>query len=116
VNLLLRSLREWRRYAEIIACIVEEMLGGEAEVYAVGGAAEGRLTALSDIDIVVALDHEPSYSEAVQLRAEILERAERRGLPLHAPIELHFTAKNRVAGYGKAERIECRHEPRPSAE
>ncbi len=60
------------------------------KVYLAGGAAEGRLTVLSDIDIVVVLPHEPAFEEAVRLRARIVEEAEKLGVPLYAPVELHI--------------------------
>jgi predicted nucleotidyltransferase len=55
----------------------------------VGGAAEGRLTILSDIDVVIALPYEPSREETIDLIEKVFEEAEEQGLPLHAPVELH---------------------------
>jgi hypothetical protein len=56
----------------------------------VNGAAEGRLTVLSDVDVVVVLPGDPGFREAAEARARILEAAERLGLPLYAPVELHI--------------------------
>ncbi len=87
-DILLKALARWRELAAIVARAVKEVRP-DAEVYVVGGAAEGRLTALSDIDIAVVLPEEPSREEAVVLIEGVLQRAEELGLPLYAPVELH---------------------------
>lgn len=87
----LRNLNRWRTYVNIIARVVKE-ISPDAEVYLIGGAAENRLTVLSDIDILVALPHEPSLEEALRLKTMIFEKAEEQGLPPYAPIELHITS------------------------
>ena len=58
VERLARLLR-WREYVEAIARAAEDLLGGGVEAYVVGGAAEGRLTAASDIDVVVVTSKTP---------------------------------------------------------
>jgi len=87
----LRNLNRWRTYVNIIARVVEE-ISPDAEVYLIGGAAENRLMVLSDIDILIALPHEPSREEALRLKTLIFEKAEEQGLPPYAPIELHITS------------------------
>ncbi len=39
---------------------------------------------------MVMLPRDPSFGEAAKARARILEAAERLGLPLYAPVELHI--------------------------
>lgn len=53
-----------------IAKIIKETIP-QGDVYLTGGAAENRLTILSDIDIVVVLPEKPSFEEAVKLRVKI---------------------------------------------
>ena len=83
----------WREYAPLVAEAVKEVLGG-AEVYVFGSAAEGRLTASSDIDIAVVVDEVPkSAFERAGIVLEIIERAERRGLPSGYPLEIHLMTR-----------------------
>ena len=110
-RIVLEDLARWRRLAEIIAEAVRE-LRPDAEVYVVGGAAEGRLTILSDIDVVVVLPCEPSYEEAIDLIGKIFEEAEKRGLPVHAPVELHIVGPRgmeRLLRRSKAVKINVKH-------
>ena len=88
-DVLLKALAQWRELVATVARAVKEVRP-DAEVYVVEGAAEGRLTALSDIDIVVVLPEEPSRGEAVGIIEEIFQRAEELGLPLYAPVEIHM--------------------------
>jgi len=86
-------LLRWREYAPLVAEAVKEVLGG-AEVYVFGSAAEGRLTASSDIDIAVVVDEVPkSAFERAGIVLEIIERAERRGLPSGYPLEIHLMTR-----------------------
>ncbi len=78
----------WRRMAEIVARAAKSLYPG-AEVYVVGGAAEGRLTAVSDVDVVVVLPWEPSPRERVEAKLSIMREAFRLGLPLDYPVDLH---------------------------
>ena len=100
----LRVLRCWRRYVEVVVEAVKRVVP-EARVYLVGGAAEGRLTVLSDIDIVVVLPKTLSLEEAAELRARIWEEAEKLGLPLYAPIDLHFTDREGLQRYMRRGRV-----------
>ncbi len=92
-------LRNWRRYVDIVAKAIREVCP-DVEIYLVGGAAEDRLTILSDIDILVVLPHEPSHDKVIELRTRILEKAEELGLPLYAPIELHIVGPETWQRYG----------------
>ncbi len=85
----LQVLRNWKTYVSIVAKAVKEVCP-TAEVYLIGGAAENRLTVLSDIDILIVLPHELSYNEIIELKIKILEKAEELGLPPYVPIELHI--------------------------
>ncbi|RLE83814.1 MAG: hypothetical protein DRJ67_11595 [Thermoprotei archaeon] len=50
-----------------------------AEVYLAGGAAEGRLTVLSDIDVLIVPPEKPGFSQAIEIRVRVLEKAEKLG-------------------------------------
>jgi len=94
----LQILRGWRRYAEIVARAARDVCP-DAEVYLIGGAAEDRLTVLSDIDILVVVPRKLDYGSAVELKERILEKAEELGLPLYAPVELHVADVETQAMY-----------------
>ncbi|NPA96082.1 MAG: DNA polymerase III subunit beta [Crenarchaeota archaeon] len=100
----LRVLREWRRFVEVVVEAVKRV-EPEARVYLVGGAAEGRLTVLSDIDVVVVLPRELGFEEAAELRARIWEEAEKLGLPLYAPIDLHIVSVEGLRKYVRRGRV-----------
>ncbi|MGC8983384.1 MAG: nucleotidyltransferase domain-containing protein [Desulfurococcaceae archaeon] len=82
-------LKMWRKAAEVIAKAAEEA-GLRAEVYVVGEAAEGRLTVLSDVDVVIAVHGEPSADEAKGIRRLVLRLTiDHYGLPWDYPVEVH---------------------------
>ncbi|MEM4971822.1 MAG: nucleotidyltransferase domain-containing protein [Sulfolobales archaeon] len=80
-------LRRWRDFARAIARACMDLLDRDClEVHVVGGAAENRLTVLSDIDIVIVTDN-PSLKNIDTIIA-IKKIAEQHGLPAEAPIDL----------------------------
>ncbi len=107
----LELLRTWRRVAVMAACVVEE-LGLGARVYVVGGAAEDRLTALSDLDVVVVLPREPRGRERLETKMKIMRALFDRGLPLDYPLELHVTGPEGFKTYlrhsRRVLRVSCR--------
>mgnify|MGYP000008673373 CR=1 FL=1 len=81
-------LRRWREYADKVARSARDLAPG-AEVYVIGGVAEGRATVLSDIDVLIVVRGLDSASRR-QLSVEILDRAIAvYGLPWDSPVELH---------------------------
>ena len=107
----LRLPREVLERLGEVVCVLERL--GYERVYLTGGAAEGRLTAESDIDLVILLDHEPGSEEAVSIRERILEALEEEGIPLYLPIEFHLVGPQRVKRYRTLRRLACRaSEPR----
>lgn len=100
----LRILLNWRKYVRIIYRAIKSVIP-DAEVYVIGGAAENRLTIMSDIDILVVLSEKPLFNEAVELRMKIMEKVEELGLPLYAPIELHIVGKEDLRKYVKKGKI-----------
>jgi len=86
----LRLLTAWRRYVAAVVAAVQKLYP-QARVYVIGGAAEGRLTALSDIDVLVVLPWEPSGKEKLHVSRTIYETAVEHGLPWDYPLNLHVT-------------------------
>ena len=89
----LNYLRMWREAAGAVARAARD-LDPLAEVYVVGGAAEGRLTVLSDVDVVV-VPSEALESEGLKgFRRAIYARAvDLYGLPWDYPVEIHMMAR-----------------------
>lgn len=88
VRYRLEYLRNWRSAVEAVAKAVQDV-EPNAWVYVIGGAAEDRLTVLSDVDVLVCV--EPKGRSLGELRRRILITAmDRYGLPLDYPIELHI--------------------------
>ncbi|MET1160368.1 MAG: nucleotidyltransferase domain-containing protein [Thermoprotei archaeon] len=94
----LKIISQWRKYVDIIYKATRRVIPS-ARICLTGGVVEDRLTVLSDIDVLVVLDHEPSFSEAVDLRTRIYEEAEKMGLPLYAPVELHIIGPHSIQRY-----------------
>jgi len=89
---LLRRLRRWRRYVPAVARAARDLLGPDIRVYVVGGAAEDRLTVLSDVDVVIVSPRVPrSPREKLRLALDVRERAVARyGLPWDYPVDIHL--------------------------
>lgn len=78
---------------EAISRAVED-LAVEADVFVIGGAAEDRLTALSDVDVLICVRSPGSREELARLRKRVLARAmDEHGLPWDYPVELHVRFK-----------------------
>lgn len=88
----------WRWAAGIVARAAKRLYPG-ARVYVFGGAAEGRLTAVSDVDVLVVLPREPGPRERLRAKLRIMEEAFRSGLPLDYPIDLHVTGPRGLEAY-----------------
>jgi predicted nucleotidyltransferase len=96
----LKIISRWKEYVEIIVKAIRESIP-DAMICLTGGAVENRLTVSSDIDILVVLNHKPSFEEAAEIRSKIFAEAYKRGLPLYAPIELHIIGSNDLRRYRK---------------
>jgi len=100
----LKILARWREYVRIVYKAIKT-IAPRAETYITGGVAENRLTVKSDIDILLVLPQKPTFTQAVELRTKILKEAERLGLPLYAPIDLHIISKEELRKYKKRGRV-----------
>jgi len=86
----LNHLRNWRRAVNAVAEALDD-LEVDAELYVIGGAAENRLTVLSDIDLLLCVKETYERSGLGRLRRRLLALAmDKYGLPLDYPIELHI--------------------------
>ncbi len=86
------KLKKWRIYAEIVARACREVLGSKClHVYVVGGAAEDRLTVLSDIDIVIIVP-EQKLANLDNIIA-IKKKAHEQGLDDEIPIDIKITTE-----------------------
>ena len=88
----------WRRMARVVAEAAQSLYPG-ARVYVIGGAAEDRLTAVSDVDVLLVLPWEPGPRERLRIKIRVMEEAFRRGLPLDYPIDLHVAGPRSVEAY-----------------
>lgn len=88
----LNHLRNWRKAVGAVVKAVDS-LKIDAEIYVIGGAAENKLTILSDIDLLLCL--KSKVDDIGELRERILFRAmDDYGLPWDYPIELHIRTPN----------------------
>ena len=103
----LKHLKRWREYAKIVAEATRKIIP-DAEVYAYGSAVKGKLTILSDIDILIVtkLREKLDDTQTRKIKARILEEAEKLGLPWDAPVELHIvTPKEKEKLQSKGEKL-----------
>jgi len=80
-------LKRWREYVPVVARACREVLGDCClRVYVVGGAAEDRLTVLSDIDVVIVMKSPPG--DRLSALLEVRRRARELGLGDEVPLDL----------------------------
>jgi len=87
VETKLQLLRRWRNVVEIVAKVVGELYP-EAEVYLFGGAAEDRLTVLSDIDIAIVFKKPLDLEKQAEITSMIWEKLEEYRVPPYYPLHL----------------------------
>ncbi len=89
-------IREWREHVEKIARSARNVLG-DVEIYVFGSAAEGKLTASSDIDLLIVYEGAPEDFEAYEnLKERILRGA---GLDIRSPFQLHIVDRDGAKFY-----------------
>ncbi len=86
----LKLLSKWRVVVANVATVIKELYPS-SEIYVFGGAAEDRLTVLSDIDIAVVLEDPPK--DRAGMLAKIWEILEAKGIPQYYPLEIHILSK-----------------------
>jgi len=105
----IKHLKKWREYAKKIAKAARDIVP-EAKVYVIGGAAENRLTVLSDIDILIIV---PKKAMKKHLTTNILEKAiNTYQLPWDAPVEIHIVEEGKNNMY-KGKKIPITKEANP---
>ncbi len=93
-------LRKWKSYVKLLARSVKELLPN-AEIYVFGGAAENRLTVLSDVDVLIVLDKPMDRSERSKLKADIIWNATKYGFPWDYPVDIHIVTRSELPQYLK---------------
>jgi len=92
-----KMLKNWRRLAEAVARGAREVLGEGAEAYVFGSAARGKLSGLSDVDVLIVSPSGPmSALEEARAKAEIELRA---GLALGNPFEIHIMPREEAEAF-----------------
>ena len=94
------KLLRWKEYLPLLKKAVEKALP-EAEAYVYGSAVEGKLTAKSDIDVMLVLNEVPkSPLERAKITARIREELEELGFYDHYLFEFHFVRKGEEDKWG----------------
>jgi len=88
---VLSHLKNYRDIARKVKKIVRERCG-DARILVFGSVVEGKVTALSDIDILVICDLD--RDERVRLKSEIYRR-----LGYDLPVELHIASEKEFQGW-----------------
>ena len=91
----LQLLRNWRKVA-LKAAKLAKKLYPKASVYLIGGAAEDRLTILSDIDLAIVLDHDPGMTRRAEMLAKLWEELEKHGIPPYYPLHIIVIDKTQL--------------------
>jgi len=86
---------EWRSIAEKVAEACRRLLGDKClAVYVVGGVAEDRITALSDLDIaIVVSDHRYKNLEMI---LAIKREAEKLGIPSEVTLDVKLLTQEEL--------------------
>jgi HEPN domain-containing protein/predicted nucleotidyltransferase len=83
-------LMKWRDYIDILGIVIKETMPG-CKAYIVGGAAEDRLTARSDIDVLIACPDPPTRARDIAITTtRIREALEKRGVEWAYLLEFHI--------------------------
>ncbi|WP_317895527.1 nucleotidyltransferase domain-containing protein [Pyrofollis japonicus] len=100
----LRRLMKWRQIVQVVAEAAKQVLGEDIKVYVIGGAAEDRLTALSDIDVLIVLPRDPDPYEATRISRLVYEKAVDLGMPWDYPLDLHIAGPHLLELYKRFSR------------
>ncbi len=86
----LKKLHAWREHIVPLAKAAWKILP-EAKVYIYGGAAENRLTVLSDIDVLIVHSSIPlNPKDKMRLKIKLWQIAEEYGVPWDYPFDIHL--------------------------
>ncbi len=95
--------KKWREWVPRLVEAAREVLGDDVEVYVFGSAAEGRLTAASDVDVLVVVESPPQdFFELERIKEEVETRA---GLPRRHPFEIHLVGRGEAEFYLRGLRV-----------
>ena len=95
----LRALLEWRKHVNTLAKAIKQTLPN-CHAYIIGGAAENRLTAKSDIDVLIVCRNPPtSAQEIAEKTAKIREILEKEKIEWSHLYEFHITDEKTAQKY-----------------
>lgn len=98
-------LKMWSKYAKSVA-MAAKRLYPQAKVYVIGGVASGKITVLSDIDLLIVL---PEVKDRVNVIMKIFKLAvDEFDLPWDAPVELHVVNGADAERYLEREHVEVK--------
>ena len=100
----LKLLQNWRRVVDSVVEVVKRLYH-DAEVYLFGGAAEGRLTILSDVDVLVVFREKLTTEKRVEVLARLWEELERSGVPPYYPLDIHVVGRDELDAYRRRARL-----------
>ncbi len=96
----LRLLKRWRELVPLVAKACRDVLKEECvRIYVVGGAAEDRLTVLSDIDVVIIVGNPELKNLGTLIR--IKRRAEELGVPPELPLDIKIMTEKELRTLAK---------------
>ena len=91
----LRALLRWREYLGPLRKALKEAFPG-CKAFIVGSASKGRLTALSDIDVLIVCNKKLTLMEFAKKTAMVREELEREGIEWSFLFEFHFVTEDRL--------------------
>ena len=101
----LQKLLKWREYIPALREAISQVLP-DAEIYIIGGAAENRLTALSDIDVLIITDKPPENPmKKAEITSKIREKLEEKGINHSYLYQFHIKDKKQAQQLLKTTKI-----------
>ncbi len=95
----LRALLRWREHLDVLKQAIKEAAPG-CKAYIIGGAAEGRLTAKSDIDVLIVCKTPPKTAyEVAEITSRIRGFLEESGVEWAYLYELHVVGEEASSKY-----------------
>ncbi len=103
-------VKRWREHVRRIAQSARRILG-DVDIYVFGSAVEGRITASSDVDLLIVCEKAPKdFEEYEDLKEGILKGA---GLDTRSPFQLHIVDKEGAKFYLENLRVRVEGIPHP---
>ena len=91
----LRALLRWREYLGPLKRALKENFPG-CKAYIIGSAPKGRLTALSDIDVLIVCKKRFKLGEFAKRTAKVRQMLEEEGIEWSFLFEFHLVTEDRL--------------------